>query len=287
MTMPTHQSNKARTTAIVAAASQDNCVIHMSSLLVVSHAILSTLLFIRAGAFLPHKSHRSMWRSQTNLLGIKGFRSWFDSVFPSALTVINPVDREAAGSKFQPDVFDHVLIDANQLLHTTLRMAYNISAKRSTTRQLQLDNNIIEHSLLLFIKEINRIATTTAMPRKSLVIAIDGSPGAAKLDRQRRRRHSIYKRAEAQERIIEVLKLRGWRNNDFGFFNTNRKNRNNSRQKHERERVTLNITPGTAFMDRVTDALLYWSWQHISRFPNVINFKSMCIQIKKNAQVIA
>lgn len=66
------------------------------------------------------------------------------------------------------------------------------------------------------------------------------------------------------------MRLKGWRDNDFGFYNTGKKNRNDPLiQKHDRERVTLNITPGTAFMDKVTDALLYWSWQHVSRYPRV------------------
>lgn len=95
----------------------------------------------------------------------------------------------------------------------------------------------------------------------------DGSPGAAKLDSQRRRRYSIYKKAESQERQIEILRERGWRDNDFEFSCTEK---NNSLfAKHDRERVTLNITPGTAFMDKVTSALLYWAWQYVSRFPRV------------------
>lgn len=216
------------------------------------------------------------------------------------MTTINPERRGGAGgSEYQPETFDHVLIDANQFLHTTLRRAHNRRATRSSSttgqQQQHLDDDIIDYSLILFIKELNRITTTTAIPRKSLVIAIgesyshrtyfglfdsllnmsvdcliDGSPGAAKLDRQRRRRHSIYRRAESQERQIEALRLRGWRDNDFGYSNTSKKNRHNPLfQKHERERVTLNITPGTAFMDKVTDALLYWSWQYVSRYPRV------------------
>lgn len=223
-------------------------------------------------------------------MGIKGFRSWFESTFPSAVDTISPDpfdkrknynkkgtnndNNNSKKSKFEPEVFDHVLIDANQFLHTTLRKAYNRRANRSSNKvanlidgqQSQLDDDIIEHSLLLFLKEIHRITTTTAIPRKSLVIALDGSPGAAKLEMQRGRRYSVYKKAESQERQIEVLRERGWRDNDFGFFNrAKRSNSNPIFSKHERERVTLNITPGTAFMDKVTDALLYWSWQYVSR----------------------
>ena len=100
-----------------------------------------------------------------------------------------------------------------------------------------------------------------------LVFSEDGSPGAAKLESQRRRRYSIYKKAESQERQIRILKERGWRDNDFGFPG-NEKN-NPLFVKHDRERITLNITPGTAYMDRVTTALLYWAWQYVSRFPRV------------------
>jgi hypothetical protein len=97
------------------------------------------------------------------------------SAFPAAVTTINPERRGAGGSEYQPETFDHVLIDANQFLHTTLRRAYNRRAKRSTTGQQHLDDEIIDYSLILFIKEINRITTTTAIPRKSLVIAIGES----------------------------------------------------------------------------------------------------------------
>jgi len=213
------------------------------------------------------------------LLGIKGFRSWYESTFPSAVITINPdpyqlksskkrsIDGRSNSNKFQPDTFDHVLIDANQFLHTTLRKAYNRRARRTGGEQ-QLDDDIIDHALLLFLKEINRI-TTIAVPRKSLVIALDGSPGAAKLEMQRKRRFSIYKKAESQERQIEVLKERGWRDNDFGFFSSSAKKKNKTPlSKHLRERISLNITPGTAFMDRVTDALLYWSWKYVARSPN-------------------
>eukprot|EP00581_Thalassiosira_minuscula_P004417 CAMPEP_0183739158 /NCGR_PEP_ID=MMETSP0737-20130205/56352_1 /TAXON_ID=385413 /ORGANISM="Thalassiosira miniscula, Strain CCMP1093" /LENGTH=925 /DNA_ID=CAMNT_0025973887 /DNA_START=159 /DNA_END=2936 /DNA_ORIENTATION=- len=213
------------------------------------------------------------------LMGIKGFRSWFETTFPSAVVTINP-DRPKSKNKktkrnldnSEPEIFDHVLIDANQFLHSTLRTAYNRRARRVKASMLndgqqQLDDDIIEHCLLLFLKEINRIATTTAVPRRSLVIALDGSPGAAKMEMQRRRRSSIYKKAESQERQIEILKQRGWKDDDFGF--SRKKGVNPLLSKHERERVSLNITPGTAFMDVVTDALLYFSYRYVSRFPRV------------------
>ena len=141
--------------------------------------ILTTLPLQFADAFLPYPSS-SRNIHQTKLYGIKGFRSWFESAFPSAVTTIHPdhpttsasAVTSSSTSKHQPETFDHVLIDANQILHTTLRKAYNRKAKSSSTMQSNLDHEIIEFSLLLFLKEINRITTTTAIPGKSLVIAI-------------------------------------------------------------------------------------------------------------------
>lgn len=140
--------------------------------------ILTTLPLQFADAFLPYPSS-SRNIHQTKLYGIKGFRSWFESAFPSAVTTIHPDHPTTSASavtsstsKYQPETFDHVLIDANQILHTTLRKAYNRKTKSSSTMQSNLDHEIIEFSLLLFLKEINRITTTTAIPGKSLVIAI-------------------------------------------------------------------------------------------------------------------
>lgn len=223
------------------------------------------------------------------LLGIRGFRNWFETTFPSAVVVLDDLyDRGAGDSRngprrrqsgakgnynnrptVQPETFDHVLIDANQFLHSNLRKAYNRKAKtdKEGPTASGLNDDMTEYSLLLLFKEINRITTTTAIPRKSLVIAVDGSPGAAKLDMQRTRRSSVYKKAESQERQIDILRENGWRDNDFGFINS--RYGNSIFLKHERERLSLNISPGTAFMDKVTDALLYYSWQYICRFPRV------------------
>ena len=131
-----------------------------------------------------------------------------------------------------------------------------------------LDEDFIEYSLLLLIQDLNRLTSTVAIPRKSLAIAIDGSPGAAKLEMQRRRRFGLYKKVELQQKLLEVLRERGWTDSHFGFFNNNDKKAKNKHitllAKHEREKVTMNITPGTAYLDRVTEALLYWAWRSVA-----------------------
>ena len=207
------------------------------------------------------------------LNGIKGFRSFFDGAFPSAVTKIDHDDRE-------PEVFDHVLIDANQFLHSNLRKAFNKQAKQSMSsshngRALgELDENLIQHSLHLFIREIDNLVWKVAVPRRSIVIAVDGAPPAAKLDMQRRRRYGTYEKVETQRRQMEVLKERGWtdedfRNNGSSAFKRTRYRDNPILLKHERDLTTLNITPGTAYMERVTQALLFWAWKYVNRVPFV------------------
>ena len=228
------------------------------------------------------------------LMGIKGFRKWFESAFPSSLKKVqhelsikraksssaainNRNNKSSSNSgthqhRIQPETYDHVLIDANQFLHSNLRKAFNRKLKRSKgSAQFDgqnLDDDFIEYSLLLLLQDLNRLTSTVAIPRKSLVVAIDGSPGAAKLEMQRRRRFGLYKKVESQQKLLKVLKDRGWNDSHFGFFDNKDKKGENKHitllSKHEREKVTMNITPGTPYLDRVTDALLYWAWRSVA-----------------------
>jgi 5'-3' exonuclease len=182
-------------------------------------------------------------------MGIKGFRSWFESAFPSSVTKVQHPSperkapkKQRGGGKIvsssisnvnrstqqqqqqietQPETYDHVLIDANQFLHSNLRKAFNRKLKRSKGNAQfdgqNLDEDFIEYSLLLLIQDLNRLTSTVAIPRKSLVIAIDGSPGAAKLEMQRRRRYGLYKKVELQQKLLEVLRERGWTDSHFGY----------------------------------------------------------------------
>ncbi|KAL7471187.1 hypothetical protein ACHAXS_011494 [Conticribra weissflogii] len=254
----------------------------------------------------------------TKLYGIKGFRSWFQSTFPSAVAKIdhgykfNPSQKNSRQTRktksrdkssgdvtdyyYQPEIFDHVLIDANQFIHSTLRKSYNknikqtkhiISKSKNTIHENssiddeKLLNDVTDHSLSFLLRELNAITSNIAIPRKSLVIALDGSPGAAKLDMQRRRRFGVYKKADNQMKQLQILRERRWRDSDIGFINQGNivieeaingfdsptqksPNKNQIVSKHDREQITLNITPGTAYMDRVTDALLYWAWKCVS-----------------------
>ena len=74
-------TRRLRNLELVITGSTESCVVHMTiSWAVASHAILATLLIARAGAFSsPFIPRNTPTTHQTNLFGIKGFRSWFES----------------------------------------------------------------------------------------------------------------------------------------------------------------------------------------------------------------
>lgn len=220
--------------------------------------------------------------TSTALNGIRGFRSWFESQFPDAMTTIqhphnfkannqqSQSNQQSAQSQSQPqfqsETFHHVLVDMNQLLHVTLR--------RSRSEG---------HALTLLIQELDK-CMDIASPTKSIVLAFDGPPAAAKLATQRRRRYGTVIRAERKKARLELLKRRGVlpeghenvndasgvsgrRGGGSTSTSTSRAGRNRNhkrkRNKAEKEEETLKITPGTEFMDRAHEAVLYWAWQRL------------------------
>lgn len=91
--------------------------------------------------------------------GIAGLQSWFRRKFPSSFTVA--ADRR---------VYEHVLIDMNQLIHHAVRKSNNE-----------------EHAKILVFMELNR-QLERCVPTRSVVLAFDGPGPRAKLLTQRRRR---------------------------------------------------------------------------------------------------
>lgn len=184
-------------------------------------------------------------RRGTELLGIRGFRGWFEETFPDAVTTLyHPPKRSSTkpttkeSENFSTDYFEHVLIDINQLLHIALR--------RSRTNS---------HALTLLIQELDK-CTDIAKPTKSIVLAFDGPPAAAKLATQRRRRYGTVVRGERKRNRLQRLIDRG-----VTMPSTGTKKGSYRRSGEERDEATLAITPGTDFMDRACEATLYWAWQ--------------------------
>ncbi|KAI2489807.1 XRN 5'-3' exonuclease [Fragilaria crotonensis] len=168
--------------------------------------------------------------STTSLYGIKGFRAWFESQFPDAITGIP--------SKGSQEFFDHVLIDINQLLHVAVR--------RSTSD---------DHALAILMKELNA-CIELATPTKSLVLAMDGPPSAAKLATSRKRRLATLVKADwKQAQLAHVQKSKKLK------MSSHKEKR--LRQRYDAEVKTLRITPGTNFMERANQAMLYWAWQRM------------------------
>lgn len=208
--------------------------------------------------------------STTQLNGIKGFRGWFESTFPNAMTPITTAAPNRSGPNSDKpthtDTFDHVLIDVNQLLHVALRRARNEG-----------------HALTMVLKELDK-CIQLAQPTQSVVLALDGPPSAAKLATQRRRRYGTVVRATMKRERRKILEERMLeRRSQFLDENSNALSsefdmdpnmsllfpNNHSRQpRRHRDRLneeaTLCITPGTAFMDRAADAILYWAWQRLT-----------------------
>lgn len=136
-----------------------------TSIILLTLLIVSTHLHVHS--FVPtlplrrSPSHPPISTS-TSLSGIRGFRSWFNTTFPTAYSPIDTtVDFEE---------FDHVLLDMNQILHVVLRR-----------RQDE------DKALLAMFKELDD-TLKFAKPRRCVVFSFDGPPSAAKLATQRVRR---------------------------------------------------------------------------------------------------
>mmetsp|Transcript_36050 Transcript_36050/g.74955 ORF Transcript_36050/g.74955 Transcript_36050/m.74955 type:complete len:1090 (-) Transcript_36050:4294-7563(-) len=174
----------------------------------------------------------STCRSSTQLNGIKGFRGFFSSAFPSSVSDVS----------HGPVQCDHLLIDVNQFLHTAVRRAKN--------------EKISYINLMKILDDCIR----TTKPRKSLVLAMDGPPPAAKLATQRKRRQATLDRIDAQIKLFRRLSKSKKKKSQRV-----RKLMERKKRKWKDALDTLAITPGTQFMDRAATAILYWVWQRLQR----------------------
>jgi hypothetical protein len=176
------------------------------------------------------------WTSSTAIMGIKGFRSWFESQFPHAMC---DMPKDSAH-----DTFDHVLIDMNQLLHICLR--------KSRTEG---------HALTLLMKELDACCRM-ATPTKTLVLAMDGPPSASKLATQRKRRLQTIIRTERKiQKMDQLLNKQLNSGRKPKLFSKRKQAR--KRRRYKSETRTLCITPGTDFMKLTEQAILYWAWQRM------------------------
>ncbi|CAM9209236.1 unnamed protein product, partial [Laminaria digitata] len=101
--------------------------------------------------------------------GIAGFHKWFSGAFPTAVIDAYPKQQE---------LYDHVCIDMNQVLHVALRKARDE-----------------DHAMRRIFRDVNHTLRRCA-PRQSVVFAFDGSAPLAKLIVQRSRRENIKRNAQ-------------------------------------------------------------------------------------------
>ena len=157
-------------------------------------------------------------------MGISGFRSWFETQFPDSVVPIN-----ADASK---ETFDHVLLDMNHVIHIIMR--------RSRGE---------DHVIRMLMSELDRILKM-AVPTKSLVIALDGAPPAAKLATQRTRRYGTLVRTQ-------------WKLEHFDKLRITKRQRARKLRNYDAELNSLQITPGTELQASMEQTLLYWAWQRL------------------------
>jgi 5'-3' exonuclease len=184
--------------------------------------------------------------SKTALSGIRGFRAWFETQFPDAITTIDLDDyhnnnKSKKNARQTCDEFDHVLVDVNQLLHRCVRKSKSDG-----------------HALVLLIKELDSIVEL-ANPKKSLVLATDGPPSAAKLATQRQRRYSSLSKNEWRLQNLPRMKL------------LRKQQVVRKRKKVATESRRMCLTPGTEFMARAQAAIVYWAWQRLDNQKSILS----------------
>lgn len=169
-------------------------------------------------------THSKTPSTTTALFGIKGFRAWFQDQFPNAVRNVDVSEHK--------DRFDHVLIDMNQILHVILRRSRN-TEQATKLLMVELDN---------LLERCN--------PVLSLVLAVDGSPAAAKLATQRKRRFSILKNTQFKLKHSDKLRM-------------SKRKRARRLRNYKSELQSLQLTPGTECMQTMESAILYWAWQRL------------------------
>lgn len=191
-------------------------------------------------------------RSPTPLMGVRGFRSWFESQFPHSVHEIIKASSN--------EVFDHVLVDVNPLLHICLRKS-------------RTDG----HALVLFMKELDAIVEF-ATPLQSLVLAVDGPPGAAKLATQRKRRYQTIARSQIKLKQIDSFLTRV-ENTQTRKAKTRLRKLKRRKIKMQQELRTLQLTPATEFMEKAVQAMEYWAWQRLESRRSVLSQNNVTIFI--------
>ena len=175
--------------------------------------------------------------TSTSLNGVRGFRAWFEKQFPEATGTVDVSEKQ--------DTFDHVLVDMNQILHVVLRKARSEG-----------------HAHKLLMMELDDLVRS-ARPKHSLVLAIDGAPGAAKLATQRKRRFYILKNTQFKLDHFNKVMSNGTKD-EIALLGSSRRKRERRLRSYHSELRSFELAPCTERMKGFEEAILYWAWSRLN-----------------------
>mmetsp|Transcript_7356 Transcript_7356/g.11073 ORF Transcript_7356/g.11073 Transcript_7356/m.11073 type:complete len:1538 (+) Transcript_7356:75-4688(+) len=180
-------------------------------------------------------------------MGVPKFYRWLSERYPK----INQVITDAA---LLPE-FDHLYLDMNGIIHGCTH-----------PNHLDISDVLSEKDMMLGIMHyLDRIITQIVKPKVSVFMAIDGVAPRAKLNQQRSRRfRSAKDMAEATRE-----------NNKSNHSNSN-SNSNNSEPEQLDDKGVFDsncITPGTEFMQKVSDCIKFFIRKKIKEDPLWKNLK--------------
>eukprot|EP00667_Euglena_gracilis_P002269 EG_transcript_2268 len=185
-------------------------------------------------------------------MGVPAFFRWLLATWPSTVQPLYDefvADKEVDWTLPNPNgpEVDCLYLDMNGIIHPCFHPAADLpSSEEEVFRRIDV---YVDHVVWL------------ARPRKLLFLALDGVAPRAKLNQQRARRFQAAKEYEDAERLEGQLRAQ------WGFTAPPHRT---SREDYERLRDSNVITPGTVFMDRLSEHLqrritakLHTNWQHL------------------------
>jgi len=185
-------------------------------------------------------------------MGIKGLNTWISTTFPGVMQATQEGKGGGKGGKGKgggkgggaPTPYDHVLFDANGIVHQACR-------KRPNEREV----------IRSIVQELDSLLRAFP-PRMSVLIALDGPGPTAKLLEQRKRRiDRVLKSARDAEAAIPGS-AEAIRREELALF----EGRPPPSQKKPRRKGfdSLQVTPGTLFMLRLREALEWYAASRVA-----------------------
>lgn len=176
-------------------------------------------------------------------MGIKGLNSWITTTFPGVM-VDAPSPRDRNFQNKSP-AYDHVLIDANGLVHQ--------SCRRCATE------NLVFRDVVARLDDVFR----RYPPRCSALIALDGpGPHAKMLEQRSRRIHSVLKAERDKE--AQIVGSAEYERRKALAAEVGRPWPPRAGRPRKPGLETLQVTPGTGFMLRLRRVLEWYAAERLA-----------------------